>query len=189
MSVTTTINRNDYTGDGATLVFAYAFKIFTASDLAVYVNGVLKTLTTHYTVSGVGAAGGGNVTFVAGQVPPSGQSVAIVRAIANDQQTVWVDNDKFPASATNDAIDKLTMLCQQLVEKFGRAISFATSSTFKNVVFPDLLASKYLRVKSDATGVELIDLTTSGVYANPITTQGDLLTGGVAGVARSRGAG
>lgn len=54
MTVSNTTSRWAYTGDGATTAFAYGNLIFAATDLKVYVAGVLKTLSTHYTVSGVG---------------------------------------------------------------------------------------------------------------------------------------
>ncbi len=64
MTISTTTNRIVYTGNGSTKIFAYTFKIFKDSELEVQVDGVIQTITTHYTVSGAGDAGGGNVTFV-----------------------------------------------------------------------------------------------------------------------------
>ena len=65
MTVSTTTLKNSYAGNGSTTVFAYAFKIFASSEIKVYIRtdatGVetLKSETTHYTVSNVGADGGG----------------------------------------------------------------------------------------------------------------------------------
>jgi len=79
VSLTTTVNRNDYTGDGATVTFAYTFLVLVNTDLQVFVNGVQKTITTHYTVTGVGTAAGGNVVFVT--PPPVSATVAILRVV------------------------------------------------------------------------------------------------------------
>jgi hypothetical protein len=54
MTVASTINKVSYTAAGSQTVFAYTFKIYVDADLKVYVNGILKTLTTDYTVSGAG---------------------------------------------------------------------------------------------------------------------------------------
>ena len=64
MTLTSTTNRSSHTGDNSTTVFSYSFKIFANTEVDVYLDGVLQTLTTHYTVSGVGADAGGNITSV-----------------------------------------------------------------------------------------------------------------------------
>ena len=88
MTVSTTTSKVSYTGNGSTSAFAYTYKIFADAELKVYVGGVLKTLTTHYTVSGAGGASGGNVTFTAGNIPinlaaPFGISNASLRKLMN----------------------------------------------------------------------------------------------------------
>ena len=97
MTVSSTTTKVSYTGNNATTVFAYTFKIFASGEIKVYVDNVLKTLTTHYTLSGVGSASGGNVTFTAGNTPGTGASVVFVRSIARTQVTDYVENDNFPA--------------------------------------------------------------------------------------------
>ena len=64
MTVQSTVPfRKDYEANGTTNVFAYPFQIYDAADLTVYLNGTVKTLNTDYTVSDVGNANGGNITF------------------------------------------------------------------------------------------------------------------------------
>ena len=72
MTVSTTTSKVTYTGNNVTTVFAYTFKITATSEIKVYVDNVLKTLTTHYNVSGAGTASGGNVTFTGGNTPATG---------------------------------------------------------------------------------------------------------------------
>jgi hypothetical protein len=55
-----------YTATAGQTVFPYDWPIFNQAHLRVYQNNVLQTLTTHYTVSGVGAEAGGNVTLLTG---------------------------------------------------------------------------------------------------------------------------
>ena len=67
MTISTTTIKNSYSGDGSTTAFTYTFKITDQDDIDVIIrsaNGTetTKTITTHYTVSGVGNAGGGTIT-------------------------------------------------------------------------------------------------------------------------------
>jgi len=116
MTVSTTNTRNSYSGNGSTTVFAYTFKIFDDDDITVIVRtdstGVetTKTKTTHYTVSGVGSASGGNITF--GSAPASGETVVLLRTTARTQLTDYTPNDPFPAATHEDALDKLTLIAQ-----------------------------------------------------------------------------
>ena len=69
MTVTASYSPDSYNGDGSTVIFPYTFKIFAEGDLTVVQVGTdgtetVKTLTTDYSVSGVGVASGGNVTIL-----------------------------------------------------------------------------------------------------------------------------
>jgi len=110
MAVTDQTPYQSYTGNGATVSFAYPFKIMKESDLVVTVDGVTQTLTTHYTLSGVGSAGGGNVTFVA--APTNGSSVVIYRYVPTTRDTDYQDNGDLLASTLNDDIDRVVMMMQ-----------------------------------------------------------------------------
>lgn len=73
----TSADRVEYLATGSETTFAYPFRIFEESDLQVYVNSILQTPNTHYTVTGIGSAGGGNVLFVS--APAANASVVILR--------------------------------------------------------------------------------------------------------------
>lgn len=113
MTVSTTVNRASYTGNGSTATYPYPFKIFLSSDLSVYIDGVLKVLTTDYTVTGVGNVAGGNVVLVAGNLA-NGKVLLIVRVLPETQLVDYVPNDSFPADTHEGALDRLTMLIQQI---------------------------------------------------------------------------
>jgi len=106
-------------------VFAYDFRIFSDSDLKVYVDSVLKSLTTHYTVSGAGEASGGNVTFTSGNTPPDTKSVVIIRELPRTQTTDYVDNSALSATSLEDTADKNLMLIQEIDAKAGDGFRFA----------------------------------------------------------------
>ena len=129
MTVSTTTRKKSYTGNGSTTVFAYDFRIFNNSDLKVYVNSVAKTLDSHYTVSGAGAASGGNVTFTSGNTPPDTHPVVILRELPRTQATDYVDNSALSATSLEDTADKNLMLIQEIDDKAGVGFRFADTVT------------------------------------------------------------
>ena len=111
MTISTTTARVAYTGDGSTTAFAVPFYFLANADLDVYQDGTLKTITTHYTVTGAGVEAGGTVTF--GTAPALDESVVIVRDTALTQATDYPPNDPFPAASHERALDRLTMIAQR----------------------------------------------------------------------------
>jgi len=181
MTVATTTNRNDYVGNGSQTVFAYTFRIFAASDLQVFVNGVVKTLGSDYTVSGVGGGTGGNVTLTT--APGAGTKVAIVRAVPYTQETDYVANDPFPAETHEAALDKLTMLVQQVKEITDRSAKVPTSSSLTGLTVPEPIAGgELIRWKPDKSNLEVVAPSSLDVTMNPIVAQGDLIRGGAGAI-------
>ena len=107
MTYIDTKNREDYTATSGQTVFAYTFRILANTDLKVYKAGVLQTLTTHYTVSGAGDAGGGNVTFGTGVTLDD--KVIIIRQTGDDQAADYTVGGIFPAETHEHALDKRAM--------------------------------------------------------------------------------
>ena len=73
MTISSTTVKNSYSGNGTLTTFNYTFKIFADSDLQVIIrdasaNETVKTLTTHYTVTGAGNANGGTIVFTTGNI-------------------------------------------------------------------------------------------------------------------------
>ena len=67
ITISDTTPRDSYTVGGTPqTAFTVNFEFFADADLKVYVDSTLKTLTTHYTVSGAGTSGGGTVTMGTG---------------------------------------------------------------------------------------------------------------------------
>jgi len=127
MAVSSTINKVSYTASGSQTVFAYTFKIYEDADLEVYVNGILKTLTTDYAVSNAGVDTGGNVTFGTGLT--ASDTVVIIRVLDLTQEADYVENDPFPAETHEDALDRLTFITQQHQETLDRTLKFAKTVT------------------------------------------------------------
>jgi len=138
MTVTSTNQKVSFSGNGSTTVFAYNFKIFAQTDLLVILRSATGTettqqLTSKYTVSGVGATSGGNVTM--GTAPPSGTTLVIQRVQPQLQGLDLVPNDPFPAQSMEDALDKLVFNVQTLNEEIGRSIKASTTNTIGNTEF------------------------------------------------------
>ena len=138
MTVSSTTTKNSYSGDGSQTVFAYTFKIFDDDDITVIVRSsagteTTQTKTTHYSVSGVGDAGGGNITFTT--APASGETVVLLRDTALTQTTDYTPNDPFPASAHEDALDRITFQAQEIQEELDRAIKVSRTNTLTSSEF------------------------------------------------------
>ncbi|HIN73769.1 MAG TPA: hypothetical protein EYM94_03150, partial [Gammaproteobacteria bacterium] len=127
MTVSNTNNKLSFVATAAQTVFPYTFKIYVDSDINVYVNGILKTLSTDYGVSDAGATEGGNITFGSGLA--ASDAVVIERLLPLTQGTDYVENDPFPAETHEDALDRLTFIVQQHKEALDRTIKFATTVT------------------------------------------------------------
>ena len=139
MTVSSTTTKNSYSGNGSTTVFAYTFKIFDEDDVAVVLRNnttgaeSTQTITTHYSVSGVGNTGGGNITFVT--APTSSQTVVLLRATPLTQLTDYTPNDPFPAETHETALDKLTHITQELSEEVGRSLKLSQTNEIATAEF------------------------------------------------------
>jgi len=152
MTVATSANRIEYTGDAVTTAFAFPYYFFANGDLKVYLDGVLQTITTHYTVAGAGVGAGGTVTFVT--APPSGDLVVIYREVAITQSVDYTPNDPFPANTHEQALDRLTMISQQIDEEVGRALKLPSTSTYGDLTLPDPQSGYFLQWKADLSGLQ-----------------------------------
>ena len=149
MTVSTTTIKNSYSANGSLTAFAYTFKAFAASEIKVYVRvdstGVETLRTegtgsTNYSVTGVGNAGGGTVTFVT--APASGETV-VIRRLTNKTQTMdLVENDPFPAETFEDSLDKLTHQAQEVQEELDRAIKLSKTNTISSAEITTTAAAR-----------------------------------------------
>ena len=157
MTVTSTVNKNQYTANGSLTTFAYGFLIFSDSDLEVYVDDVLQSLSTHYTVTNAGVASGGNVVF--GTAPADTLNVTILRSVPYTQTVDYTAYDPFPAETHESALDRNTMLSQQLLEQQDRSLRMKPSFTGGQVLVETPSAGKAL--KWNAAGTAIINSTDS----------------------------
>ena len=133
MTISTTNPRVIFTGNGSTKAFATSFKFAADADLVVILRtiateaDVVKTLTTHYTVTGAGLSSGGTVTM--GTAPTSAQQLIIYNNPALTQTVDYVSGDAFPAETHEGALDKLTLQHQRTRDLTSRSITLADGDT------------------------------------------------------------
>ncbi len=154
MTVSSSTTKVSLSANGTQHSFAYTFKIFAAADLEVIVRTsagteTVQTNNTNYIVTGAGNANGGNVLFKfntgdasnahhdasTDHRPANGTTVIIRRKLTLTQGTDYVENDPFPAAAHEDALDRLTMVTQQIQEEVDRSIKASTGNTFSGATF------------------------------------------------------
>jgi hypothetical protein len=162
MTVSSATSRNEYNGNAATLIFAYTFRILDEDHIAVYVDDVLQTITTHYTVSGVGDSGGGSITFLSAPASGTG-NVVFIRNVPVTQETDYVENDPFPAESHEEALDKLTMIAQQLGDTYLGVLRVPiVEGDIGDLPAAASRASKYLAF--DADGLPVMTAGTTSSY-------------------------
>lgn len=128
MTISSTTNRNDYIGNGATSVYSYSFKIFSENDLLVTKRTTADVestlvLTTDYTVTGVGEPSGGTITLVAGNLT-SGYALTIRRVRDLTQETDIRNQGDFYPEGHEDAFDHFIMIDQQQQDEIDRSAKF-----------------------------------------------------------------
>ncbi len=158
MTISSTTVKNSYSGDGSTTAFNYTFKIFADSDLQVIIRSAagtetVKTITTHYTVSGAGDANGGSVTFTSGNIPTATETVLLRRAVPQTQAIDYIANDPFPAESHEEGLDRATMTTQQIQEELDRAIKLSRTNTMTSTEFTTSATDRASKILAfDASG-------------------------------------
>ncbi len=158
MTISTTTIKNSYSGNGSTTTFNYTFKITDQDDIDVIIRSstgveTTKTITTHYTVTGVGNASGGTVVFTSGNIPASGETVVLRRSTPQTQGVDLIENDPLPANTLEDALDKATSISQELQEQVDRSLKISRTNTMTSTEFTTSATDRANKVLSfDSSG-------------------------------------
>lgn len=163
------ITSGPYQGNGIADTFSYGFKVIDKTELSVFETddtGVQTELVvdTDYTVNTVGNDSGGTITRVAGALPTNYEWY--IRSNYDETQlTAFTSQGAFFPDLHENAMDKLTFLIQQILDKIGRTFTLSDSYsgplplTLEN---PD--SGKVLRWNADESGIENFD--TDAEYVN-----------------------
>jgi len=167
--------RNQYTSSGSLGPYNFTFVIYADTDLAVYVDGTKKTLSTHYTVS-TNSNGTGSITFTSGNAPASSTKVTIIGNKDLSRTTKFTTGGPLTADALETEFNNQTLFLQQIDEKISRALTLPieTSST-RPFAIPNQAtrASKVLTFDSSGnaeTTVSSAGLATLSGIASDIST-------------------
>lgn len=147
--------------------YDFDFEILDESDIAVYRDDTLLTLTTHYTVT-INSDGTGAVTLVSA----TGDVLTVVGARPYRRITDYATGGDFRASTLNDELDSLQIQILQLVERFERAVLMSVSSTYNgSLALPEPGAGNYLRWNAGGTAIEAVSAVND---PGSITTRGSI---------------
>lgn len=105
-----------FTGNGVQTVFPFEFRVFTGTEVSVYINSILQETGYSVALETVG----GSVTL---ETPlATGSTLAIIRNVAFNQLTDLESGQAFFPDTLERAYDKLTMQTQQLKEGLSRTV-------------------------------------------------------------------
>ena len=180
MSITAETSRVSYSGNGVTTAFSFPYPFLLSSDLVVISVDTttkvetVKTLTTHYTVSGAGGGSGGTITMLV--APTSGQKLIIYRDPPLTQTLELTENDILPVDEIEKSFDKLTQAAQRADDRGSRSLRLPEGfyETLSTVLPADITAKGGFLVglNEDADGFE---------YLNPSAISASVEWGGITG--------
>lgn len=165
MTVTAQTPYNVSTANGVTTVFAYGFRILSEADIVVKVDGVTKTLTTDYTVTGVGAANGGTVVF--GVAPANDAEVLRQRSVSLTRAYDYQQSGDLLAETLNEDIDRIWMAMQGIDTDVGLSFRLPVTVSGWDTEIPEPTADYALFANAAGTGFEWreagsVDMATPG---------------------------
>lgn len=152
MTTSTNDRKIQYTATASQTVFPYDFPIYDQSYITVKKTtsaGVTSTLTitTDYSVSGVGSGSGGNITLVSGAT--LGDVITILGATPISRLTDFSQAGDFLASELNKQLDSFVQILQQNLRDALKSIALKDTSALSGITIEDPVANKLLVVGAD----------------------------------------
>jgi hypothetical protein len=148
--------------------YNFSFEILAATDIAVYRDNTLLTLTTDYTVT-INANGTGSITLTA--TPTGATQIAIVGNRTIQRLSDFVTGGDFFANTLNDELDQQTIFAQQNAEGLGRALSAPqTDPTTINMTLPRAADRANKTLNFDASGNPVAGLAVVATATGAVAT-------------------
>ena len=172
MTIASETNKSGpYNGNGATTAFAGGFKIADETHVQVIAtdaDGIetIKTLTTHYTISGVGSP---TFTVTMLVAPASGTKITIIRDVPFTQELDLENQGAYYAEDVEAAFDAAAARDQQLKELVDRSVKIPASADVAEL--DDLIASVILLGDSAADLAALAAISADVETLSTITAQ------------------
>lgn len=129
--------------------FAVPFEFFAEESLNVYVDGVLKTLTTDYTVTGGDGSTGSIAISVTGA--SGGSTVVITRQISLERTADFPTSGPFQIAALNTELDRIIAIAADLNDRADRSIHAQDFDASASYVLPSLDSRKGTVLAFNAT--------------------------------------
>jgi len=169
IAINPVVRRVQFTGNTGLGPFAFTFNILQNTDIIVYKNTTLLTLTTDYTVT-INANGTGSVTLTgsgSGTALITTDNLTIIGGRELSRTTDFVTAGDLLASSLNEQLDSNVIMSQQLDERFSRTISVSPGDADKTLTLPTVDDRKDKILKFDTEGnVEAAAAST--VFANTV---------------------
>ena len=175
--------RISYTATAGQTAFTVPFEFFDASDLNVYINDVLQTLTTHYTVTG-GDGSTGSITLVTGAT--LNDVVVITRDVTLERVTDFPTSGPFQVASLNVELDKMVAMVADMKDLADRGLRLSDSDTSASLVLANKDARKGTVLAFNATtgavevGPTIADTNTIAEIKADIALLADIQDGTVA---------
>lgn len=149
-----------HVGNGVADTFDYDFKITDESELLVTTTdtagtATVLTLTTDYTVTGVGNNSGGQITLVAGALT-TGYDIAIEDNVEASQETPFGNQSSFFGINHENALDKLTRLVRRALERTANSLHLPSNITGVTTSLGEPVALSVPRMNAAANAFELV---------------------------------
>ncbi len=154
MSLSSETSLVQYAGNGSSVSgYAIPFKFLDNSHVKAVLrnaDGVETELaeTTHYTLTGAEEDGGGTLTTVTAYA--STYTLTIYRELPFTQPTDYEAQGAFPAESHETALDRVTMLCQQLKRLADQAFKVSAASDFPSEINLSASADTFMGFDSAA---------------------------------------
>ena len=150
--ITTTKNKISYVSDGTATTYSFDFPAIEPEDIQVFVYDLNNNKTqliygTDYNVTLNSDNSGGIVTLT--NPANKNYTILIYREVPYTQETVYTENSPFPAQSHEKALDKLTLLSQQLQEKFDRTLQYDPADEGQSVTLPPMIGGGFLGTTAD----------------------------------------
>jgi hypothetical protein len=148
-------------GDGITRSFTVPFRIWSASDVRVYLRDAAST-SDLLQVPGLDVAvdapvlpGSATVTFAL--APPAGATITILRDVSLQQDLDLAPSGAFAAETIETQLDKLVAQIQGLRELIGRSPRLSPGSALSDIAFPEpalARANQLIAISADGARYE-----------------------------------
>ena len=116
--------------------FTVPFEFFAEESLNVYVDGVLKTLTTDYTVTGGDGSTGSVAISVTGA--SGGSTVVITRQISLERTADFPTSGPFQIAALNTELDRIIAIAADLNDGVARSLQLTDFDVAANLTLPSV---------------------------------------------------